>query len=329
MFDNVKFRIPFVSPYLQRARDHWKWNFKSVAHPDEALRERVAGKVVLLTGASSGIGAQVAHKLAQAGATVLLVARTRDKLEALAQEIAFRDGLAWVYAGNLADMADCDRICRQALADHGCVDILINNAARSIRRSIKFSFERFHDYERTMQLNYFGAIRMAMNVLPGMLERGDGHIINVSTMGVQANPARFSAYLGSKWALEGWSWVAANEFAHTGVTVSTINYPLVRTPMIAPTKLYDYVPAMSAEEAVQWMMDVIITRNKRKLGPLGMFALGMYYAFPKTTESVVNAAYQTVLEDKPAPARAKNDQSAVPAPKSRARRLHKLARDGS
>ncbi len=300
MFDTMKLRIPIVSPYLKRAREHWKWNLKSVTHPDDALRERVDAKVVLLTGASSGIGAQVAHRLADAGATVLLVARSGDKLDALAQEIRSHGGAAAVYAGNLAEMQDCDRICQQALADHGRVDILINNAGRSIRRSIKFSFDRFHDYERTMQLNYFGSIRMAMNLLPGMLKRGDGHIINVSTMGVQANPARFSAYLASKWALEGWSWVAANEFAHTGVTVSTINYPLVRTPMIAPTKIYDHVPAMSAEEAVQWMIDVIITRNKRKVGPLGLFALGMSYAFPKTTESVINAGYQAVFEEQPA-----------------------------
>ncbi|MEN9375531.1 MAG: hypothetical protein RL710_688, partial [Pseudomonadota bacterium] len=146
MFDTMKLRIPIVSPYLKRAREHWKWNLKSVTHPDDALRERVDAKVVLLTGASSGIGAQVAHRLADAGATVLLVARSGDKLDALAQEIRSHGGAAAVYAGNLAEMQDCDRICQQALADHGRVDILINNAGRSIRRSIKFSFDRFHDY---------------------------------------------------------------------------------------------------------------------------------------------------------------------------------------
>ena len=300
MTDKVKFRKPKILPYFQRAADHWKWNAKSIINAEEALTDRVSGKVVMLTGASSGIGALVAHKLAAAGATVLMTARSKDKLQDLAEEIRNAGGKADVYAGNLTVMEDCDRICQEALRDHGRVDILINNAGRSIRRSIKFSFDRFHDYERTMQLNFFGSIRMAMNLLPGMLERDEGHIINVSTVGVQANPARFSAYLSSKWALEGWSWVAANEFAHTGVRFSTINYPLVRTPMIAPTKIYDYMPVMSPETAVKWMLDVIITRNKRKLGLLGKGALAMYYVFPKTSESIVNASYQVVHEAPPA-----------------------------
>lgn len=300
--DRVLFRKPKIAPYFKRARDHWKWNYKSIVEPSRALHDRVEGKVVLLTGASSGIGAEVAHKLAAAGATVLLVARTREKLEVIAEDIRQQGGKAFVYDGNLAVMEDCDRVCQQALTDHGRVDILINNAGRSIRRSIKFALDRFHDYERTMQLNYFGSVRMALNLLPGMLERNEGHIVNVSTVGVQANPARFSAYLSSKWALEGWSWVAANELAHTGVTVSTINYPLVRTPMIAPTKIYEYTPTMSPAKAVSWMLDVIITRNKRKVGPMGLAALSMYYLLPKTSESIVNLGYQVVYEQPPAKA---------------------------
>lgn len=298
--DEVLFRKPTVMPYAQRAKDHWRWNFKSVFRKKKALKDRVNGKVIVLTGASSGIGANVAHKLANAGATVLLIARSRDKLEAIAEAIRSQDGKVFVYPADLSDGDDCDRVCADILAAHGGVDILINNAGRSIRRSLKFSFDRFHDYERTMKLNYFGSIRMAMNLMPGMLERGDGHVINVSTVGVQANPARFSAYLGSKWALEGWSWVAANELAHTGVTVSTINYPLVRTPMIAPTRIYKYTPAMSPEKAVDWMLDMIITRNKRKIGPMGLGALSMYYLLPKTSESIVNVMYQSVYEAPPA-----------------------------
>ena len=299
--DKVYFRKPKLKPYLDRARDHWKWNTKSLFKQKQALQERVNGKTVLLTGASSGIGAQVAEQLAAAGAIVLLVARSREKLEAIADQLHKHGGTAFVYTADLSNGEEVDALCEQIIQNHGGVDILINNAGRSIRRSIKFSFDRFHDYERTMQLNYFGSIRMAMRLLPGMLERGDGHIINVSTVGVQASPARFSAYLGSKWALEGWSWVAANELAHTGVTVSTINYPLVRTPMIAPTKIYDYTPAMSPEKAVDWMLDIIITRNKRKVGPLGLGALAMYYMLPKTSETIVNASYQVVYEAPPAP----------------------------
>ncbi len=297
----VLLRKPSLKPYLMRARDHWKWNTKRLLHSQQALHDRVAGKTILLTGASSGIGAQVAHQLAAAGATLILVARSKDKLDAIAEQIQNEGGTAFVYATDLTVGDSIDQVCQQILKQHGGVDILINNAGRSIRRSIKFSLDRFHDYERTMQLNYYGSVRMALNLLPGMLERGDGHIVNVSTVGVQANPARFSAYLGSKWALEGWSWVAANELAHTGVTVSTINYPLVRTPMIAPTKIYDYTPAMSPETAVNWMLDIIITRNKRKVGPLGLGALTMYYLLPKTAETIVNASYQAVYEAPPEP----------------------------
>ncbi|HET8707715.1 MAG TPA: SDR family NAD(P)-dependent oxidoreductase [Pseudomonadales bacterium] len=300
MSDKIRFRIPKILPYFQRLIDHWEWNIKSVIKPQDALRDRVAGKVVMLTGASSGIGALVAHRLAEAGATVLLTARSKDTLTDMAEDIRAAGGKAFVYAGNLTDMNDCDRICQEALRDHGRVDILINNAGRSIRRSIKFTFDRFHDYERTMQLNYFGAIRMAMNLLPGMVARNEGHIVNVSTLGVQANPARFSAYLASKWALEGWSWVAANEFAHTGIRFSTLNYPLVRTPMIAPTKIYRYMPVMSPQTAVRWMLDIIITQNKRKMSVAGLIALAGYYLSPKTAETFINATYQVVHEEPPA-----------------------------
>ncbi len=299
MSNELKFRLPKVLPYFSRADQHWRWNVKSLISPKQALHDRVNGKVVILTGASSGIGAQVAMELAQAGATLALIARNREKLDALASEIHGRGGKAHVYPGDLTDFEECDRLCKAIDREHGRVDILINNAGRSIRRSIKFTYDRFHDYERTMQLNYLAAIRMAMNVLPGMEARDEGHIINVSTVGVQANPARFSAYLGSKWALEGWTWVAANEFAHTNIRFSSLNYPLVRTPMIAPTRIYKYMPVMSVDRAVKWMLDVIITQNKRKLGVFGKGALGMYYLLPKTSESIVNFSYQTVYEQPP------------------------------
>lgn len=297
---DLQFRRPKILPYLRHYLAFWRWNLKSIFAFNQALRERVAGKTVMITGASSGIGELAAYRLAAAGAIVLMVARSRDKLQQMAEEISAKGGKAYAYPGDLSDLDDCDRVCEQALADHGHIDILINNAGRSIRRSVKFSLDRFHDYQRTMQLNYFAAIRMAMNVLPGMLARNEGHIINVSTLGVQTCPARFSAYLGSKWALEGWSWVTANELAHTDITISTINYPLVATPMIAPSKVYRYMPwKLSPETAVRWMMDVVITRNKRKVDGVGVIGLFLYYLLPKTAENFINFTYQLIHENPP------------------------------
>lgn len=300
MAQNLQFRTPRVLPYFVRLWNHILWGLRSVLCPGSALHKRVDGKVVLITGASSGIGELAARKLAAAGATVLMTARSRDKLDALAQEIRAAGGQAGVYAGNLALMEDCDRICAEVMRDHGRVDILVNNAGRSIRRSVKFTFDRFHDYERTMQLNFFGSVRMAMNILPGMLARNEGHIINITTLGISTFPARFSAYLSSKCALEAWSWVLANEIAHTNVRVSTVNYPLVSTPMIAPSLVYRYMPwKLSPETACRWLMDMIITQNKRKTSVAAYLGVFVYWVLPKTTESLINVLYQSIHEPPP------------------------------
>lgn len=297
---DLKLRSPKIFPYFQHYLASIIWNAKSIFSFNEALRQRLKGKTVLITGASSGIGELASYRLAEAGAKVLMVARSAEKLNAMAADIIAKGGKAHAYPGDLSDLEDCDRICREALADHGQIDILINNAGRSIRRSVKFSLDRFHDYQRTMQINYFAAIRMAMNILPGMLARNEGHIINVSTLGVQTCPARFSAYLGSKWALEGWSWVTANELAHTNINISTINYPLVSTPMIAPSKVYKYMPwKLSPKTAVRWMLDIVITRNKRKVDAVGVMGLFLYYLLPKTAENFINFTYQIIHETPP------------------------------
>lgn len=292
----IQLNTPDIAPHLRRIRGAWTWGLRQRLSPRRALRRRVEGKVVVITGASSGIGAGLAHRLARAGATVVVTARSIEKLQDLVEDINAGGGSAYAYRADLSNLESCDRVCREILNDHGQVDILVNNAGRSIRRSIKYAFNRFHDYERTMQLNYFGAIRMAMNLLPQMSERRSGHIVNVSTVGVQDAPPRFSAYLGSKFALEGWTMAAANEFAHEGIEFSLVNYPLVRTPMIAPTRIYDYFPAMSPEQAVDWLCEVIVTRPKRKVTPFGLLALFSYYAFPKTAEFIVNTGYQIIPE---------------------------------
>lgn len=292
----VSLSIPDLTPHLWRALDSGSRALERRLTPNAALRRRVRGKVVLVTGASSGIGAGVARRLAGAGATVLLSARSIETLEDLAADIRDQGGNAVAYRADIADLDDCDRLCERILADHGRVDILINNAGRSIRRSLTLSLDRFHDYQRTMQLNYFGAIRLAMNLIPAMQQHGDGHIINVTTVGVFNGVPRFSAYLGSKCALEGWTLAAQNELIHTGVQFTLMNYPLVRTPMIAPTRIYRYMPAMSPERAVDWMCQALITRPKRMVQLSGLMSQAMYHVLPKTAELIVNSAYQMVPE---------------------------------
>ena len=295
--NDIEWQRPDLRPHIKRISSAAGWRWRQRFSPRGALRRRVAGQVVLITGASSGIGAGLSHRLARAGATVLLVARSIEKLQDTVDDIQADGGRAHAYRCDLADLDSCDRLCEQVLAEHGGVDILVNNAGRSIRRSVMHSLDRFHDYQRTMQLNYFGAIRLAMNLIPAMQARGQGHVINVSTMGVQSAPARFSAYLGSKSALEGWTLAAQNELVHTGVEFTLMNYPLVRTPMIAPTAIYRYVPAMSEERAVDWLCEAIVTRPKRKVPAFGLASQVMYQVLPKTSELIVNTSFQ-LLRDK-------------------------------
>ena len=295
--NDIEWQRPDLRPHIKRISAAAGWRWRQRFSPRGALRRRVAGQVVLITGASSGIGAGLSHRLARAGATVLLVARSLAKLQDTVDDIQADGGRAHAYRCDLADLDSCDRLCEQVLAEHGGVDILVNNAGRSIRRSVMHSLDRFHDYQRTMQLNYFGAIRLAMNLIPAMQARGQGHVINVSTMGVQSAPARFSAYLGSKSALEGWTLAAQNELVHTGVEFTLMNYPLVRTPMIAPTAIYRYVPAMSEERAVDWLCEAIVTRPKRKVPAFGLASQVMYQVLPKTSELIVNTSFQ-LLRDK-------------------------------
>ena len=166
---------------------------------------------MLITGASAGIGRATAEKLAAAGAHVLLVARTAEKLDDVRREIERAGGVAHVFTADLADLESCDALVKEVTSTLGGVDVLVNNAGRSIRRSILLSQDRFHDYQRTMQLNYFGALRLVFGFLPSMREQRHGHVVNVSSIGVQTNPPRFSAYVASKAALDAFSRVAASE----------------------------------------------------------------------------------------------------------------------
>jgi NAD(P)-dependent dehydrogenase (short-subunit alcohol dehydrogenase family) len=256
------------------------------------LSRRVRNKNIVVTGATSGIGQDCALKLAAAGATVILAARTPAKLDETVERIRAEGGKAYAYACDISDMADCDRFIEKVLAEHRHVDILINNAGRSIRRSVKFSFDRFHDFERTMQLNYFGALRLIFGFAPKMLERKSGHVINISSIGVLASPPRFSAYVASKAALDAFSWCAAPEFADANVRFTTINMPLVRTPMIAPTKLYDAFPTLSPDEAAELVMTAVIDKPKRVATGLGLAGAVAQAVAPGVSEFVLNQAYR-------------------------------------
>jgi NAD(P)-dependent dehydrogenase (short-subunit alcohol dehydrogenase family) len=224
----------------------------------------LAGKRILLTGASTGIGEAAAEQFARHGATVVAVARRQDLLDALAARITAAGGAAMSIPCDLSDMDAVDALVTDVQERIGGVDILINNAGRSIRRPLAESLERWHDVERTMVLNYYAPLRLIRGVAPGMLERGDGHIINVTTWGVlsEASPL-FSVYNASKAALSAVSRIVETEWGRKGVHSTTLYYPLVATPMIAPTKAYDGIPALTPEEAAEWMVTAARTRPVR------------------------------------------------------------------
>ncbi len=261
-----------------------------------SLSGSVSDRIVLITGASSGIGEAAALQLGQAGATVLLVARTEEKLEAVAEEVEAAGGAAHVYPTDLSDPDDVDRMAKEVLAEHGRVDVLVNNAGKSIRRSVNRSYDRFHDYQRTMQLNYFAPVKLILDLLPVMRERGSGHIVNISTMGLQINTPRFAAYLASKAALDAFSRSIGPEVIGDGVHITTVYMPLVRTPMIAPTKLYDRFPTLSPQEAGDLICEAIRKRPKRVATTLGTLGQLTYAIAPGAQDLVVNRAYQLFPE---------------------------------
>ncbi|MGB2789913.1 MAG: SDR family oxidoreductase, partial [Dokdonella sp.] len=240
-----KIKFPDLKSYAWRIWDYWERHLDPALFVDRSLSGKVRRKVVVVTGGTSGIGRAVAMKVAAAGAKVIVCARGEDELAATKAEIEAAGGTCHTYRVDLADLASCDEFVAKVSAEHGGADILINNAGRSIRRAIASSYDRFHDFERTMQLNYFGSLRLIMGFLPRMAERHRGHIINISSIGVLTNAPRFSAYVSSKAALDAFSRCAQAEFSDQGINFTTINMPLVKTPMIAPTKMYDSVPTLS------------------------------------------------------------------------------------
>ena len=294
--------VPRLEDYAYRLWDYWERHLDPDLFIDRTLKGQVQGRVVLVTGGSSGIGLAAAHKLAQAGAITVIVGREQEKLDAAKKEIdaalktkngdATKGGKVVTFSADLASLESCDKLVAWLLENYGGVDVLINNAGRSIRRGIESSKERFHDFERTMQLNYFGCLRLTMGLLPSMAAKHKGHVVNISSIGVLTNAPRFSAYVASKAALDAWTRCAASEYLDVGVTFTTINMPLVRTPMIAPTKIYQNVPTLAPEEAADLIVQAIVYKPVRIATRLGVFGQVLHALAPRVAQIVMNTTFR-------------------------------------
>jgi len=291
--DGSGLEVPDLETYAQALWDWWEANLDpDKFQADSSLANAVNGKTILITGASSGIGRAAAVKLARAGGIPLLVARSADKLEEVRDEIAQFGGTAYVYTADVSDPESIEQLVAKVLSDHPAVDVLVNNAGRSIRRSIALSYDRFHDFERTIQLNYLGAVKLILALLPHMRARKSGHVVNISSIGVQTSPPRFSAYVASKAALDAFTRVVGSETIADRVTFTTIHMPLVRTPMIAPTKLYNSFPTISPDEAADLICDAIRSKPKQINTRLGTFGEVAYALAPKAVDQLLHLAYR-------------------------------------
>ncbi|MDN3922235.1 SDR family oxidoreductase [Roseateles violae] len=286
---------PNLQDYAWRLWDYWERHLDPALLIDRSLKGACGGKVVLVTGGSSGIGLAAAKKFAEAGAITVICARDEVKLkEAVAEIRAHAGPQAQIhsYSADIANEQSCAEMVAWLAEQFGGVDFLINNAGRSIRRAIESSYDRFHDYERTMQLNYFGCLRVTMGLLPGMVAKRRGHVVNISSIGVLTNAPRFSAYVASKAALDAWTRCASSEYADLGLTFTTINMPLVRTPMIAPTKIYNNVPTLSPEEAADMIAQACIAKPVRIATRLGITGELLHALVPRVAQIVMNTSFR-------------------------------------
>lgn len=318
-------QCPNLKDYAWRIWDYWERHLDPALSIDRTLRGTVAGKVVLVTGGSSGIGLASAIKFAEAGAITIICARDEAKLAEAKKEIlsvAGKDAVVVTYSADIADEASCKGMVDWIVENYGGVDFLINNAGRSIRRAIESSYDRFHDFERTMQLNYFGCLRVTMGLLPSMVEKKRGHIVNISSIGVLTNAPRFSAYVASKAALDAWTRCASSEYADLGITFTTINMPLVRTPMIAPTKIYNNVPTLSPEEAADMVANACVFKPVRIATRLGKAGELLHALVPRVAQIMMNTSFRMF----PDSAAAKGDKSAKPTLSPEAIALQQMMR---
>jgi NAD(P)-dependent dehydrogenase (short-subunit alcohol dehydrogenase family) len=316
---------PNLHDYAWRLWDHWERHLDPDLFIDRSLKGTVGGKVVLVTGGSSGIGLAAAVKFAEAGAVTIICARDEAKLAEAKREILEKAGAGaqvHVYSADIADESSCRDLIEAIHANHGGVDFLVNNAGRSIRRAIEASYDRFHDFERTMQLNYFGCLRVTMGLLPGMVAKRRGHVVNISSIGVLTNAPRFSAYVASKAALDAWTRCASSEYADMGITFTTINMPLVRTPMIAPTKIYQNVPTLSPEEAADMIAQACVNKPVRIATRLGVTGELMHALAPRVAQIVMNTSFRMFPDSEAA----KGDKAGKPQLSAEAIALQQMMR---
>jgi NAD(P)-dependent dehydrogenase (short-subunit alcohol dehydrogenase family) len=283
---------PPLASYADKLWAYWELHLDPDRHKLARLQGLLPGKRILITGASSGIGEALALECGRLGAHVILVARRAEKLDELASAIRASGGRATALPADLGVLEDCDRVVQRCIEESGAPDVLVLNAAKSIRRSLAQTRGRFHDLQRTMQLNYFGAARLAMGFLPAMRQRRSGHIVHSSTWGVLYPGPRYAAYLASKAALDTFLDSLASEFLSEGIRVSQVYLPWVRTPMVAPTQAVAETKMLSPEQAAGLILEAILEKPRTMAPPQAYWTvLGKLFT-PKSATRVLNLLYR-------------------------------------
>ena len=288
--------VPPLTDYVNQLWDYWERHLDPELFAEKTLEQRLHNKVVLITGGSSGIGKATAIRLAKSGATVLICARNPEQLHQAHVEIEATGGKVYSFQADITQEEDRNRLFDMIQTEFSGLDFLINNAGHSIRRSVMNSLDRLHDFERTINLNYLASVAITLKSLPLMERRHEGHVINISSIGVLSNSPRFSAYVASKAALEAFSRCAAAEMADHKIYFTNINMPLVRTPMIAPTALYDQVPTLTPQESAELVVEAILKRPERLTTKLGKFADVVHTLSPSVQRQILNTAFRLFPE---------------------------------
>jgi len=287
---------PRLRKYAWRIWDYWERHLDPELPTAENLGRTLRGRVVVVTGAAGGIGRELSKRLVEVGAVVAAVDRDVEHLEELRTACAGAEGRLECYTVDLRDELACTALVHGIEAELGPVDVLVNNAGKSIRRSVANSVDRFHDFERTMRINYFAPVALVLAALPGMRERRSGHIVNISSISVQAKVGRFAAYAASKAALDAFGSALSAEVAHEGITVTTVHMPLVRTAMTAPTSIYGSLPLLDAYSASSLVLRALLTRQPEVSTRLGQVATMVDAVSPGLRQLLMSVAHRLMPE---------------------------------